>query len=181
MVEEQAKYQGLIFQLKKNHETQEESRINQNSYIQCATDRYEKYVATMDSLAMRIKLMANQTLQQIIEAMTPLQSLALHNQGQRRNLLDGLIRLREEAGLSQADIGQIVGVSQATIAQLESSNGNPTLKRLISHALLVGAKITIMVEKAGPPMSLAANNVSVRSSKPGQGPGPKPKAPSQST
>jgi DNA-binding XRE family transcriptional regulator len=115
--------------------------------------------------------MSSQSLSQIIDAMTPMQRLALHNEGQRRELLDGLIRLREEAGLSQQEMGVISGVSQATISQLESSNGNPTIRRLLSHALSVGAKITITVEHGGVPMNYETATMPVRSSKPG----PKPK------
>ncbi|SCX03780.1 Helix-turn-helix [Candidatus Aquiluna sp. UB-MaderosW2red] len=119
----------------------------------------------------RIKLMPNQTLQQIIDAMTPLQRLALHNEHQWMEMLDSLIHMREAAGVSQEDLGRVCGVSQASISQLESSNSNPTIRRLLSHALSVGAKITITVEHGGVPMNYETVTIPVRSSKPG----PKPK------
>jgi formate dehydrogenase maturation protein FdhE len=44
--------------------------------------------------------MPNQTLEQIIDAMTPLQRLALHNEHQWMEMLDSLIQMREAAGPS---------------------------------------------------------------------------------
>lgn len=38
-----------------------------------------------------------------------------------------LARARTEAGVSQAELGQRLGVSQSYVAKLESGNANPTL------------------------------------------------------
>src|SRR4051812_29596067 len=43
-----------------------------------------------------------------------------------------LAELRKQAGLSQAELASVVGVSQATISRLESSNGYPKDMRLLS-------------------------------------------------
>lgn len=53
------------------------------------------------------------------------------------NLIYSLRKMREERGLSQADLGQILGVTQATVSAFESGESEPKLStvRRYAHAL----------------------------------------------
>ncbi len=47
-----------------------------------------------------------------------------------RRLADSLRRLRVEAGLTQAEMARILGISRPTLTRLENANQNMTLKTL---------------------------------------------------
>lgn len=44
-----------------------------------------------------------------------------------RRLLDDLVRVRKERGLSQSDVAAQLGVKQPTVADFEAYDSNPTL------------------------------------------------------
>lgn len=68
--------------------------------------------------------------------------LAEHDQ----QLLDALVRVRKERGLSQAQVATVMGVKQPTIADFEAHDSNPTLARIRRYAHAVGALISHRVE-----------------------------------
>ena len=50
-----------------------------------------------------------------------------------------LIQARKEAGLSQRDVAEMMGVKQPTVAAFESQDNDPRLSTLRRYALAVGA------------------------------------------
>ena len=52
-----------------------------------------------------------------------------------------LIQARKEAGLSQRDVADMMGVRQPTIAAFESQDDDPRLSTLRRYALAVGASV----------------------------------------
>jgi DNA-binding XRE family transcriptional regulator len=66
--------------------------------------------------------------------------------------LQVLLQARKEAGLTQADIAQRMGVSQPVLARIESSLGSrkhsPSLATLRNYAKACGKKLTIQFDDA---------------------------------
>lgn len=60
-------------------------------------------------------------------------------------LLEDLVNLRKKRGLSQAVVGERMGVSQPSIASFEAYDSNPTLSTIRRYALAVGARLHIEV------------------------------------
>ena len=119
--------------------------------------------------------MMRESMQDITGVLTNTQKLALHNELVWQSLMEQLIALRLERGLTQRQVGDLLGVSQASIAQFESSSASPTISRILTYALAVGAKINFSVEDTGPThtkeqLETARQKSSQRSSKAG----PKP-------
>jgi len=56
-------------------------------------------------------------------------------------MLYALIQARKEAGLSQRDLAEILGVKQPTVAKFEHHNGDPKLSTIQRYALAVGAHV----------------------------------------
>lgn len=55
------------------------------------------------------------------------------------NLLDSLIQMRIDKGLTQELVGDRMGISQPAVAAFESYEANPTLSTIRRYALAVGA------------------------------------------
>lgn len=60
-----------------------------------------------------------------------------------------LIQSRREAGLSQRDVAEIMGVRQPTVATFESQDNDPRLSTLRRYALAVGADVAHQVTTRG--------------------------------
>ncbi|WP_246955827.1 helix-turn-helix transcriptional regulator, partial [Brachybacterium sp. Marseille-Q7125] len=60
-------------------------------------------------------------------------------------LLEDLVDLREQQGLSQRDVAERMGVTQSAVSQFERYDANPTLASVRRYALAVGARISIDV------------------------------------
>ena len=80
------------------------------------------------------------------EELSPLDQVALHNANSSAELILQLIAVREAAGLTQAQVGARMGVSQPSIASFEAYYNDPKLSTIKRYALAVGAKITFEVE-----------------------------------
>lgn len=52
-----------------------------------------------------------------------------------------LIKLREERGLSQTQIAEMLGVSQQAISQFEQMDADPRMSTIRRYALAVGAMV----------------------------------------
>lgn len=52
-----------------------------------------------------------------------------------------LIQARKEAGLSQRDVAEMMGVKQPTVAAFESQDNDPRLSTLRRYALAIGASV----------------------------------------
>lgn len=58
-------------------------------------------------------------------------------------VMQALIDARKETGLTQKQLSEITGISQADISRLESGDGNPSLKTLQRLAEGLGRKVRI--------------------------------------
>lgn len=56
-----------------------------------------------------------------------------------------LIQARKRAGFTQADLAEVLGISQPAVAQIESMGNDPRLSTLRRYALAVGAMISHQV------------------------------------
>lgn len=65
---------------------------------------------------------------------------------EHRELLQGLIALREANRLSQEQVAERMGVSQSAVSQFERYDSNPKLSTIRRYALAVGARIHHRVE-----------------------------------
>ena len=63
------------------------------------------------------------------------------------NMMASLVALRRET-LTQAEVGERMGVTQPTVAELERYDANPRLSTVRRYALAVGAIVTTRVERA---------------------------------
>lgn len=72
-----------------------------------------------------------------------------------------LLRARQAAGMTQADVAERMGVAQASVARLESSAGSrkhaPSLATLRRYADAVGCELRITLAPKPAPRKRAAN------------------------
>jgi ribosome-binding protein aMBF1 (putative translation factor) len=59
-----------------------------------------------------------------------------------------LIRAREKAGLTQAEVARRMGTTQSVVARIESAQNPPNLKTLERYAEAVGRRIEVKLVKA---------------------------------
>ena len=64
-------------------------------------------------------------------------------------LIRAMLRAREEQHLSQRQLSEITGITQADISKIESGEGNPTLQTLKRLAEGLGMTLIISFERAG--------------------------------
>lgn len=62
-----------------------------------------------------------------------------------RDMMEKLVDLRDEHGMSQTDVANRMGVSQSAVAQFERYDANPTLATIRRYALAVEAEVEIRV------------------------------------
>jgi transcriptional regulator with XRE-family HTH domain len=84
-----------------------------------------------------------------IPDLTPHDRVGLENWQQIQGLIDGLVNLRIKHGFNQSQVGDLLGVSQSSIAQFEDRSANPSIRRIALYALAIGAKLSISVEDSG--------------------------------
>ncbi len=92
-----------------------------------------------------------------IELMTPRSSMsilpksskqvALSNEREWSDLIEQLVEIRVNKGLSQQDVADLLGVTQPAIAQLEYVTSNPTINRIKLYALALGVELQLGVKK----------------------------------
>lgn len=64
-------------------------------------------------------------------------------------VLQDLIQLRHQRGLSQSHLARMLGVSQSAIAQLEAgTTKNLGIRTIVRVATALGARVTIAIEPA---------------------------------
>lgn len=64
------------------------------------------------------------------------------------SMLYQLVRVRITSGLTQAEVGKRMGITQPSVAAFESYDNDPKLSTIQRYALAVGARITHTVEVA---------------------------------
>lgn len=77
-----------------------------------------------------------------------------------------LRRERERAGLGLSELARRAGVSKATVSQLESGAGNPSVETLWAIATTLGVPFSVFVdeEREGPRLLRAEDRTGIRSS-----------------
>lgn len=73
--------------------------------------------------------------------MEELVALATHLAEADDRLRAALIRARQEADLSQADVAELLGIKQSSVAAFERQENDPRLSTIRRYALAVGATI----------------------------------------
>ncbi|MDI7855091.1 helix-turn-helix domain-containing protein [Vibrio parahaemolyticus] len=61
--------------------------------------------------------------------------------GPEFELIDTLLSMREEAGLTQQQVAERMGTKEGNISRLEKGKGNPTLKTLFGYAKACGCQL----------------------------------------
>lgn len=64
-----------------------------------------------------------------------------------RQLMADLVKSRVESGMSQADVAEVMGVSQQRVSQLERYDSDPKLSTLRRYANAVGAVTRTAVDR----------------------------------
>jgi ribosome-binding protein aMBF1 (putative translation factor) len=59
-----------------------------------------------------------------------------------------LIRAREKAGITQAEVARRMGTTQSVVARIESAQNPPNLRTLERYAEAVGRRIEVKLVKA---------------------------------
>ncbi|RQP11647.1 MAG: XRE family transcriptional regulator [Microbacteriaceae bacterium] len=64
-------------------------------------------------------------------------------------LVQELVRIRRERGLSQADVAELLGITQQAVSKLERPGSDPRLSRLRQYSHAVGALVGHVAEIDG--------------------------------
>lgn len=104
-----------------------------------------------------------------IDLNDPGQRLALVQVEQDNDLLDRLICERTQRGLSQADLGERIGVSQSAVAHIESGDRDPRLSTLGRYAHGLGVLIRHSVDPSPAPALPLGRAAVTWEYEPGQG------------
>lgn len=79
--------------------------------------------------------LASRTRDELVRAATDLAEADLR-------LRQRLVSARRSAGLTQADVAELLGVKQSSISQFERYDNDPRLSTIRRYALAVGAEVT---------------------------------------
>lgn len=69
--------------------------------------------------------------------------LAIVGRVSASSIVQRLVRLREQAGLTQVEVASLLGTSQPVIARLEAGGRDPRLSTLQRYARVVGAELEV--------------------------------------
>lgn len=64
---------------------------------------------------------------------------------ERQEIIEYLVALRKQRGMSQCDVGSRMGISQGAVTYIERGH-NPMVSTLQKYARAVGARLEIRVE-----------------------------------
>ncbi|OOE89532.1 transcriptional regulator [Salinivibrio sp. MA427] len=85
----------------------------------------------MNSLqALKAKALQNPDVKQAYDELAP-----------EFELIDMLLSMRKQAGLTQQQVAVRMGTKEGNISRLEKGKGNPTLKTLLSYAKACNCKL----------------------------------------
>lgn len=84
-------------------------------------------------------------LEELFGPPTDMDRLAEQNLAYQREWLARLVEIRREKGLTQAQVGDAMGISQSGVARLESGDRDLHLSSLSRYALAVGATVRHVV------------------------------------
>ncbi|WP_282005977.1 helix-turn-helix transcriptional regulator [Propioniciclava sinopodophylli] len=63
----------------------------------------------------------------------------------RRRVVEELVEARKEQGLTQKQVGKLIGVSQSTVAEFETGGGDPRLGTVQRYARVVNRRVDLWV------------------------------------
>lgn len=75
----------------------------------------------------------------------PVVGLAFIQEEVRDDIVAALYLRRRDLGLTQADIAEAIGVTQATVSEFESGRTDPRLSTLVRYAAAVKATLEIVM------------------------------------
>lgn len=61
------------------------------------------------------------------------------------NLIETLVRLRQETNLSQTEVAERMGITQPRVSDFERMAGDPKISMILRYAEAVGANVTFTV------------------------------------
>ena len=64
------------------------------------------------------------------------------------DLKDQLVAARETRGLTQADLAEILGITQSAVSQFESLSGNPRMMTLMAYAQALGVRLQLGISES---------------------------------
>lgn len=62
-------------------------------------------------------------------------------------LAEALIEARKRSALTQEEVAERMGTSQAAVARLEGGKGNPSMRTLQRYAAATGARLRVVLER----------------------------------
>ncbi len=89
------------------------------------------------------------SLQDAIAEFDPIERIAFETAKSWSRALESLVSLREQKGLTQQQVGEALGISQAAVAQFENGSANPTIQRIKVYAMVIGASIEFSIVDTG--------------------------------
>ena len=69
--------------------------------------------------------------------------LSSQNYGAWLDLKDQLVAAREARGLTQADLAEILGITQSAVSQFERLGGNPRIMTLMAYAQALNVRLQL--------------------------------------
>ena len=76
----------------------------------------------------------------------------------RLALTDAMMAARKEAGMTQKDVAEALGVSQSWVSKLESADYDHQLESVASHLDAVGAELVLAIKVAGKVLPIENEN-----------------------
>lgn len=87
-----------------------------------------------------------QSLRRVAASLSPIRARAKVLARENQEMRASLVRVRRQAGLSQADVAEMLGVTQQAVNKLERYDADPRLSTLERYANAVGALVFHRVE-----------------------------------
>jgi transcriptional regulator with XRE-family HTH domain len=75
------------------------------------------------------------------ETMSPRVQLAYDNIGSWHDMREALISARVSKGWTQADLAEILGITQSAVSQFERLGGNPRIMTLMAYAQALNLRL----------------------------------------
>ena len=81
------------------------------------------------------------------ETMSPRVQLAYDNVGSWHDMREALISARVSKGWTQADLAEVLGITQSAVSQFESLAGNPRIMTLMAYAQALSVRLDLSVSQ----------------------------------
>nr|WP_246405311.1 helix-turn-helix domain-containing protein [Nocardiopsis algeriensis] len=108
-----------------------------------------------------------------IDAEAPEQQEADQDVQEFVSLIDALVELRKQQGLTQSDVASAMGTTQSAVSEIESVANDPRISTVQRYARAVCARLQFRVRVAGPALDTsggATGSISFRTAEPSSRP-----------